>query len=246
MPGVDEELVAIAEADPPVAPHVLLPPPSFIARHLDKLASNASLRSLGVPVPETAGLAEGRRVAFPCVAKPRRGRGSRHVAIVRSEAELNAHVLLSHRPARDFIVQERLEGPEYTVLMVADRSARLRAVVPVRVEIKRGITIRAETDRDAAVISACAAIHKAQPVSGCYNVQAIKTAADVVQPFEINPRISTTTCLAVAAGVDFLGLALDDDQRVVGATASADLVSFHNGFRLKRSWNNEFISPTHG
>lgn len=75
-------------------------------------------------------------------------------------------------------------------------------------EIKKGITLRAETDRDERVIAACVAIHAAQPVSGCYNIQLMKAEAGDVKPFEINPRISTTACLALAAGVDFVDVYL--------------------------------------
>jgi carbamoyl-phosphate synthase large subunit len=234
VPGVDEELLQIADARTDVAPEVLLPPREFVAAHLDKLTSQALLKSLGLPVPETEPLHEHRRVPVPCVVKPRRGRGSRHVAIVRSEEELRAHVTLSRRPADDFIVQEWLQGQEYTVTMVADRSGTLRAVVPVKVAIKRGITVRAETDRDAGVMAACVAIHAASPAPGCFNIQLVKTAAGDVMPFEVNPRISTTTCLALAAGVDFIDLYL-------GGGPASGLTEFRNHLRLRRSWTNEFL-----
>jgi carbamoyl-phosphate synthase large subunit len=240
IPGVDEELPAIAEARPRIAPHVLLPPAAFLARHLDKLASSLHLRSLGLPVAETEALLTRDRIPFPCIVKPRRGRGSRHVGIARSDDDLKAHVLLSRRPPDDFIVQELLDGEEYTVMIVADRAGGLRAVVPVKVAIKRGITLRAETDRDEAVIAACVAIHRADPVPGCFNVQLVKTSTGAVKPFEINPRISTTSCLAVAAGVDFVDLYLGDGRpggQVCG------LAPYRDRLRLRRSWRNEFVPP---
>jgi carbamoyl-phosphate synthase large subunit len=239
VPGVDEELLPIAEARATIGCHVMLPPVEFIAAHLDKLRSNARLASLGIAVPVTETLTGRRAVAFPCIVKPRRGRGSRNVAVVSCEQELQAHVVTSRRPAADFIVQERLQGQEYTVTMVADRMARLRAVVPVKVWLKRGITLRAETDCDEAVVTACAAIHAAQPVAGCFNIQVVKTESGEVKPFEINPRISTTCCLALAAGVNLIDLWLDDqapDRR------HGELAAFENHLRLKRSWHNEFLA----
>jgi carbamoyl-phosphate synthase large subunit len=150
---------------------------------------------------------------------------------------LRAHVVLSRLPPDDFIVQELLEGQEYTVTMVADRAGVLHAVVPVKVEIKRGITLRAETDRDDAVMAACAAIHAASPVAGCFNIQLVKTVKDGVKPFEVNPRISTTTCLAIAAGVDVIGLYLGR----IANPRTPSLVAFQDHLRLKRSWHNEFL-----
>lgn len=243
VPGVDEELLPISRARTAVAPEVLLPPMDFVATHLDKLASNLALEGLGVPVPRTEALRDQRRVSFPCVVKPRRGRGSRHVAIVLNEEELRSHVLISRRDADDFIVQERLEGQEYTVTMVADRSGALRAVVPVRVGVKRGITLRAETDRDEGVMAACVAIHRARPAGGCFNIQMVKTTAGDVKPFEINPRISTTACLALAAGVDVVDLYLGGRSAARGENG---LAAFENHCRLKRSWHNEFLHGGNG
>jgi carbamoyl-phosphate synthase large subunit len=237
VPGVDEELLAISAARATVAPEVLLPPTGFIETHLDKLASNGSLASVGIPVPVTEPYNARYGVSFPCIVKPRRGRGSRDVAVVRSEEELRAHAVATRRSPDQLIVQERLLGQEFTVTMVADRAGVLRAIVPVKVGIKRGVTIRAETDDDEIVTSACAAIHRAQPVPGCFNIQLIKTDAGEVKPFEINPRISTTTCLALAAGVDFVALYLASPE------PAGVLAPFQNGLRLKRSWHNEFIGP---
>ena len=239
IPGVDEELLLVANVRNSMECDVLLPPVAFVKAHLDKLTSNSLLHEHGLPAPTTEPLSAHQRIPFPCIVKPRQGRGSRGVAIVHSEQELQAHVVLSgHRP-EEFIIQELLAGQEYTIMMAADRAGQLRAVVPVKVGIKRGITLRAETDRDECVIAACVAIHAAQPVPGCYNIQLVKTEAGEVKPFEINPRISTTACLALAAGVDFIDIYLgnkkDENYKEIG------LLLFRDGLGLRRSWHNEFI-----
>lgn len=173
-----------------------MPPVEFVRTHLDKLTSNSLLQAHGLPAPQTKPLSEHQRhISFPCIVKPRCGRGSRDVAVVYSEQELQAHVLLSRRRPEDFIVQERLLGQEYTVMMSADQTGRLFAVVPVLVGIKKGITLSARTDHDDAVIAACVAIHTAYPVPGCYNIQLVKAESGEVKPFEINPRISSTVMM---------------------------------------------------
>jgi carbamoyl-phosphate synthase large subunit len=242
IPCVDEELLPIAQSRESVTFEILLPPADFVRAHLDKLTSNSLLLIEGLPAPYTLLLSEPQRcMPFPCIAKPRCGRGSNHVAVVYSEQELQAHVLLSRRSPDDFIVQERLIGQEYTVMMSADRNGNLIAIVPVLVGIKKGITLRARTDHDERVISACFAIHSANPVSGCYNIQLIKTELGEVKPFEINPRISTTACLAVAAGVDFISAYLNGNQDCEADNSSANLLKFRDRVVLRRSWHNEFI-----
>ncbi len=235
VPGVDEELLPLARILRTVSFDILLPSVSFVERHLDKLTSNEFLRYSGLPVPQTKAVTEGR-LDFPCIVKPRSGRGSRNVATVFSENELNAHIVMSRLPQEAFIVQQLIIGHEYTVMMVADKDAVLRAVVPVFVETKKGITLRAHTIKDSRVISACVAIHSADPVSGCYNIQLIKTAAGDVLPFEINPRISTTSCLGLAAGVNFVAAFLESEMP---SESNIALLDFHEHVHLSRSWHNE-------
>lgn len=235
IPGVDEELRPIAMQAWPCA--VLLPDGDFVFAHLDKLNSMRRLAARGIAVPETHRLRPRKGERFwppcPCVVKPREGRGSRHVAIVESQYDGEIHVVLSKVPPEDYITQELLVGQEYTVTMVADAWRNLRAIVPVRVEHKRGITLRAVTDADPAVMEACRRIHQADPAAGVVNIQVIKAEDGTVKPFEINPRISTTACLAMASGVDIIEL-------VGGQDEPKGLVAFTNGVRLHRSWLNEF------
>jgi carbamoyl-phosphate synthase large subunit len=236
VPGVDEELRPIAMRRREFDCYVLLPDFDVVATHLDKLASMRHLGARGIPVPATYRLVPRKGETdwrVPCVLKPREGRGSRDVAIIASQAEGEARVVVSGLPPIDFITQERLTGVEYTVTVVADRSKMLRAIVPVRVDLKRGITLRAITDADQAVIEACRRIHATDPFAGCVNIQLMKASDSDVRPFEINPRISTTTCLAIAAGVDVIALACGD-------APGTELAPFTNGLRLHRSWRTEF------
>lgn len=237
IPSVDEELLPIAKRLSHFTCQVLLPPLHFVERHLDKLSSNQFLHKARLPAPQTIPAKQGR-LDFPCIIKPIRGRGSRNVAAVHSEEELQAQVTISRQPLEDFLVQELLLGDEYTVMMAADVSGKLRAVVPVFVERKRGITLRAMTHQDRDVIEACRLIHKADPVCGCYNIQLIKTTDGSVKPFEINPRISTTTCLGLAAGVDFVEIFL---RQGCSSSESDALMDFVDSVKLRRSWYNEFI-----
>ena len=237
VPGVDEELLPLARRRDAFACDVLLPPASFIETHLDKLTSAQALAAAGIAVPATEVCATPARVAPPCIIKPRRGRGSRGVAVVRTGEELAAQIVLSRLRPDELLLQELLVGQEYTVMMAADRDACLRAVVPVRVGLKRGITLRASTANDAAVVAACSAIHDAQPVAGLYNIQLMRADDGSAKPFEINPRISTTACLALAAGVDFIAACL-------GRGAASGLAAYEDGIDLQRSWHNEFIRLT--
>lgn len=227
VPGVDEELLLIARAREVFPCPALLPSAGFIARHLDKWTSMQWLLACGLPEPRTQLLDGAVGAPSPLIVKPMLGRGSRHVVKTTQLSYAHDHAAL-HGGSERFIIQEELIGQEYTVTIVADQSKTLRAVVPVKVEAKRGVTLRGATVHDADVIDVCRRIHAAEPFSGVVNVQGIKTERGFV-PFEINPRVSTTTCLAVAAGVDVFGLALAE-----GVLAPFREVS------MRRTWAHEF------
>jgi carbamoyl-phosphate synthase large subunit len=238
IPGVDEELNYLAShSDAFGATRLLLPSPDYITTMLDKLSMARALDSKNLQVPHTHQLTETwDGLDFPCILKPRRGRGSRGV---RTLLNLSEALLLRDTlgpSANDYIIQEKAVGQEYTVQMLASSDRILHAIVPVKVEIKRGVTLRAETCADPRVLEACRAIHKALPASGCYNIQLILTDDGKVLPFEINPRVSTTLCLVVAAGVDpidiFNSTEIDEDRL---------LKYFETGLRLQRHWTNHFF-----
>ena len=238
IPGVDEELLPIAKIKNNVEFKILLPTKEFIVRHLDKLTSIIFLEQAGVKVPKTVAIDQGR-IDFPCIFKPRSGRGSRNVVIVFSENELQAQITLARQPTKNYILQELLKGDEYTVMVVANSYGKLQAVMPALVECKRGITLRAITKRDNSVIKVCHAIHESNPVPGCYNIQLIKGADGFVKPFEINPRISTTACLGLAAGINFIDIFMG--QSNTNSHENKKLLEFKEHLKLKRCWYNEFI-----
>lgn len=236
VPGVDEELLALARCLGEFgSTRLLLPNVSYVATMLDKLHMVQALAAKKIPVPLSQTLADDLQgIRFPCISKPRSGRGSRDVRVLETvEDAISLRASLGPL-AEEMLIQEKIEGVEYTVQMVADSRGCLHAVVPVKVGVKRGITLRAETEADSRVMSACSAIHQAIPTGGCYNIQLMMSPDGRVLPFEINPRVSTTLCLVVAAGVDPISVFLEDDER-------RDLLPFLTGLQLRRHWTNYFF-----
>jgi len=227
-PGVDEELPRIPAT---VKSLVLMPQRDYVQIMLDKLAMARALAENGVDAPRTVTLDRAAEIGFPCIVKPRHGRGSRNVQVVAGAEQLRAYLTLNGGSAEDYVAQELLGGQEYTVLVAADRAGELRAVVPIRVDVKRGITIRAETEKEPSVIGYCKALHAAIPTTGPYNVQLMLDGGRA-RAFEINPRISTTFCLVLAAGVDPITLYAD-------AAPSGALAPFRTGVKLRRYWTND-------
>jgi carbamoyl-phosphate synthase large subunit len=230
VPGVDEELQVLADSREGFAPaRLLIPDSAFIRTMLDKAAFIAWLESTGLAHPRTSPLQDfSGQIDFPLVIKPRSGRGSRGVVMAEDRLELDAVRLRLTDHLSGYICQERLSGPEYSVQVVADPNGTLRAIVPARIVEKRGITIHAVTEASAEVIDACVNLHAAWPTQGVYNVQGILVEGQGFIPFEINPRVSTTLCLAISAGVDVLEV----------ATGAPGSTTYTAGIELRRFWGN--------
>lgn len=240
VPGVDEELTALARGRSLLEPTAILVPSSeFVDTMLDKLRFVERLSASGMLMPVTAVLADSAGWdRFPAIVKPRRGRGSRGVVVVDDAAALEKHRAQLQGDAQGHIVQELMGGDEYSVQVMVNTRGTLRAVFPAHVLAKRGITISAVGRPCPPIEEACRAIHAAEPTPGCYNVQGMLDGTGRFIPFEINPRVSTTLCLAVASGLDPLDLCFDDDD-------GGDLAAFEPGVRLERYWTNVLMGGSY-
>ena len=233
VPAVDEELLYMHALEKENSHlQIMAPGYEYSKVMLDKLTSMQFLGSLGIPVPKTVLLKDAESLVFPCIAKPRSGRGSQDVFILNNIESISAYSQLTGVLENEAVAQELLVGDEYTVTMVADGKGELREIIPVFVEQKRGITIRARIDDNKLVVNACRLIHQEAPTKATYNIQLILTKDGEVMPFEINPRISTTLCLIIAAGIDPFAAFFGKD----------DIGTVNKGKMLQRYWLNNFSS----
>ena len=89
-----------------------------MAAGLDKLETVQALARLGLPVPWTVPVSEGRPISFPCILKNRFGSGSRAVFVVAEEED--AAYLVPRYP--EAVFQELLEPVEGEVTCAVYRS----------------------------------------------------------------------------------------------------------------------------
>ena len=241
IPGVDEELVILSRDLQYSSTKILLPNTQYVSLMLDKYLMYQAFMRVGLLMPKTALLSDDFSILNPpYVVKPRNGRGSRNLKYLESctEAEKYRDYLAHSNDLGSFVIQERIVGQEYTVQMIANTSGTLKCIVPVCVDVKKGITLDAYTHFDEQLIHQCAHIHSKLPTSGTYNIQLMQTSDGLIYPFEINPRISTTFCLVLASGVDPIHLFFDESPE------SSRSFEFSSGIRLTRSWTNVFTSPS--
>ena len=239
IPLVDEELIAakrLEHADLAV----LTPRAEAVALFLDKGRLMGALASRGIAVPETWCLSDSPpSIKGPVVVKPRSGRGSRGVRTLASTAEIKSFRDGLAGKAEDWIVQRWIDGPEFTVSVVAWTDGSVQSVVPKRIIEKRGITWRAVSERQDDIDALGRAVqHRLRP-DGPFNMQ-LRLDGSGGRPmlFEINPRYSTTLSLTLAAGVDEIGMLID---QAVGQRDPAPRNDWCPGVTLFRHLGDTFL-----
>ncbi len=139
------------------------------------------------------------RRAFPLFIKPRFGRGGVGAHAIHSAKDLAFFVEYVENP----VVQEYLDGPEFTIDVLCDFRHRPISIVPrERVVVRAGVIDRGRTVHDRTLIELAKSVTQALPFSGAINIQCRVVDGEPVV-FEINPRFSGGIPLTIAAGADF-------------------------------------------
>ena len=203
VPTIDDELPVFAAARDAFQARgitVACSPEPANAICNDKLATCRHLRQSGVSAAVSyAGHEVPADAPLPLFVKPRAGRGAVGAFPVRSRRELD--FFLDY--VADPIVQEYLDGPEFTIDVLCDGDGQPVSIVPrERVVIRAGVIDRGRTVKDprllALAMDACRAIRFAGPL----NIQCrMRGTTPVI--FEINPRFSGGIPLTIQAGADF-------------------------------------------
>ena len=234
IPGVDEELLILANSKLDFSSSIFIPSFDFIKLMLNKYDCANAIINKGLIAPKTRMISKVDELDFPLVVKPKSGRGSRGVMIVNSQKELDAYRVLYNTKDKDLIVQELILGQEYTVLVSANITGELNSIIPVKVDQKKGITIRARIEMNKAIIHYAKKFHKQFRTKGIYNIQCILTDNKEVFPFEVNPRVSTTFCLSLAAGLNPFEMYLKSNPK-------EDLFVPASELCLQRNWFNNIF-----
>lgn len=212
VPLVDEEIPKVHAFVASEVPHikVIAPAPAFCDLVLDKWPMARALREHGLPVAATWLASDAGTATYPAIIKPRQGRGSRGLAFLDGPSDLAAY--LAGKQADQFIVQERLAGPEFTTSVVVGLDNTLLSIIPKEAVDKRGITQVGVTRAVPEISKLCTDITRVLVPSGPYNVQLIFGSDRVPRVIEINPRYSTTMALTLASGVNEVDAVLRHDR----------------------------------
>lgn len=146
---------------------------------------------------------------FPLIIKPKDGMGSSDVFKINTINELK----FFKEYVRNGIVQEFIEGDEYTVDTLVDLKGNPVYVVPrKRIEVRSGEVVKSATVRDQQIISETLRViehlnklrdNKVLALSGPLTIQFFKRNNGQIYLLEINPRFGGGVPLSFEAGADY-------------------------------------------
>lgn len=203
VPTIDDELTCLAEAEARLRAEgvrVAVSPAASTRACNDKYETARLLETRGVVAARTwLPQAVPTPAPFPLFIKPRTGRGGVGAFAVRSQRELD--FFLDY--VADPVLQPFLDGPEFTIDVLADFDGGVLSVVPrERRVIRAGVVDRGRTVRDANLMALGMQCASAIRAVGAINIQC-RVVDGVATVFEINPRFSGGIPLTIAAGADF-------------------------------------------
>jgi carbamoyl-phosphate synthase large subunit len=240
FPIIDEELQVVADAALEFASrgiHVVTNPPEVVRIAKDKWLTYQWCREHGVLTPESWLAARGDFCReFPVVVKPRSGRGSAGVEVVRTERELEYQLALG----QERIVQEWIEGPEFTVDILTDPNGRVLSAVPrERLMTKAGMSVKGRTVRRARLLELSVQIAERIPLTPRGNIQFKQSRRDgEYYLIEVNPKFGAGLPLTTAAGVNMPLLLL---KMALGESVAPMLGKFQGDLVMLRHWAEVFV-----
>ncbi len=242
VPTTDDDLSVIASLREELLREGAFPlvsSPVVVSTCNDKWKAYAFFKDNGIPTPKTfllKDLERGRPLPFNAIFKKRFGRGGR------GSFCLNEGELIPENISEDYLVQEYIEGKEYTIDAFVDVDGEVISVVPrERILVSDGVSIRGRTVKSGELIHWGKLICGLLKPLGPINIQCIWGDRGLFFT-EVNPRFSGGIALTLASGADFVRWSLS-------LAKGEKLTPFYDFEEIYMSCYNEpvfFKSPARG
>jgi carbamoyl-phosphate synthase large subunit len=210
IPTIDTELESLSQSEGEFAKAgiaINIGSSEFVRIARDKALTQRELASLGIDTPRTwAGpVSNPAELHFPVIAKPPGGSSSIGIVRYGSDEEFRRNP-----PHREDMIQELVQGPEYTINVFCDAAGSLRCAVPHRrIEVRGGEVSKGKTERRPELTAIAEKIAKLPGAKGVFCFQAILSERGPVG-FELNARFGGGYPLAHRAGGTFVKWLLEE------------------------------------
>ena len=179
-----------------------------LIKFCDKFIFHSLLNSNGFNCPKMSLLGDNeneRNINLPAIIKPRMGFGTKNTYIIRNEEAFkyfSSFLSTKFVDIKKFIIQEFLEGIEYTIDFFSQNGKIKNLVIRKRIEHK-GVSLKGEIVHNKKIEILTDKFCSTFNINGLNNIQVFESG-DNLFTIEYNPRPSGTIMLSINAGVDFL------------------------------------------
>ncbi|GAG96148.1 unnamed protein product, partial [marine sediment metagenome] len=159
------------------------------------------LESIGISCPRTwtmeRALMKRSSLPYPLFLKLNSSSGTKNVKILKTSHDLEYHA------SPEFIVQDFINGEEFTIDVLSDLKGRMMAASPrKRLKIYGGLSVCGVTIEDDEIVRLTKRIVESLKLPGPSNVQCKRDDEGILRFYDINPRFASGGLpLAVAAGL---------------------------------------------
>ncbi len=166
-----------------------------------KKQTSIFFEQIGVRTPKIYDSTQFQDLTFPLIVKPDTGSSSVGLYYVRDRTELDFFSTY----VKDAIVQELIQGDEYTIDILVDFKGNVISIVPrLRLETRAGEVSKGITAKNPALIAAAKHVVESLPGAfGCITIQCFLQPNGEIIFIEINPRFGGGYPLSYRAGADF-------------------------------------------
>ncbi len=207
VPTIDWDLKLLAKNKLKFAAmgcHVLVSSPEIVDICQDKRKTYnfLSKNNFDTPITMSARTAlSKKRLTWPCFLKPWDGSASRGTASIKNRKEL----LFYTKKIPNCIVQEFVEGDEYTCDVYVGLDMKVHCIVPrKRIEVRAGEVSKSQITKNPHIMNDTARLVEALGAGpGVITLQLFLTKNDKVKFIEINPRFGGGVPLSIKAGANF-------------------------------------------
>jgi len=246
MPTIDTNLMILAENKAEfkkLGCTVLISPPEIINICQDKRGTYQFLKDNNFDTPETVPVKQAlseENPSFPRFLKPWDGAAAKGNTVVKNKEELQFY----SRRIPNCIVQEFIDGNEFTCDAYVDFDMKVRCVVPrKRLEVRSGEVSKGEIIKDNKIIKEVIRLVetlKAGP--GVITIQLIRRKSDGALKFiEINPRFGGGVPLSIKAGADFPTWVLGE---ITGKKPDIKPDCYEDGLKMLRYYGEVWVKTS--
>jgi carbamoyl-phosphate synthase large subunit len=206
IPLIDTELYTLAENRhrfEEIGTQVIIATPEVIKIGMYKRETYEFFRKNNIDTPKLLSAEDIKdgNYKFPLMIKP--DDGSAGKMVFKAENENQLRFFIQYVP--NAIVQEFIEGNEYTLDVFINLNGELKCIVPrLRLEVRAGEVSKGLIVKDEKIIQAGKRVGEClNGARGCITLQCIVDSNRKIKMVEINPRFGGGAPLSIEAGADF-------------------------------------------